>query len=259
MHEIEVSEETLPPLDFVTEEPLNGIPPINDTGNIFIRYLTHPPEITIRPRNLQVRANGIAAFYCAARGDPVPNILWRKNGKKVSSMQSRYLVSGMETAAGPNANGAVLRIEPVRAQRDDATYECVAENGVGDAVTAVATLTVFEADKVPPGFPSITPPPTTMVVEVGHTATLPCQANGSPSPRVRWLWNSLPLDVASNPRYALLNDKMHGTLQIVKSEEEDQGKFECVAENAIGTEFSKPTSLYVKGEIIIIIYIISDH
>ncbi|KPJ12355.1 Tyrosine-protein phosphatase Lar [Papilio machaon] len=85
-----------------------------------------------------------------------------------------------------------------------------------------------------------------MVVEVGHTATLPCQASGTPPPKVRWLWNSLPLDVASNPRYALLNDKMHGTLQIVKSEEEDQGKFECVAENSIGTEFSKPTSLYVK-------------
>ncbi|KAL0872159.1 hypothetical protein ABMA27_004568, partial [Loxostege sticticalis] len=103
-----------------------------------------PPEITIRPRNLQVRANGIAAFYCAARGDPIPNIQWRKNGKRVSSMQSRYQVFGMDSAAGPRANGAVLRIEPVRAQRDDATYECVAENGVGDAVTAVATLTVFE-------------------------------------------------------------------------------------------------------------------
>ncbi|XP_049874529.1 tyrosine-protein phosphatase Lar isoform X4 [Pectinophora gossypiella] len=205
-----------------------------------------PPEITIRPRNLQVRANGIAAFYCAARGDPIPNIQWRKNGKRVSSMQSRYQVSGMESAAGLGANGAVLRIEPVRAQRDDATYECVAENGVGDAVTAVATLTVFEADKVPPGFPNIALPPTTMVVEVGHTATLPCQATGNPTPRIKWLWNSLPLDVAANPRYALLNDKMHGTLQIVKSEEEDQGKFECVAENSIGTEFSKPTSLYVK-------------
>lgn len=47
--------------------------------------VTDPPEITIRPRNLQVRANGIAAFYCAARGDPVPNIQWRKNGKRVSS------------------------------------------------------------------------------------------------------------------------------------------------------------------------------
>ncbi|CAH2217956.1 jg19124 [Pararge aegeria aegeria] len=109
-----------------------------------------PPEITIRPRNLQVRANGIAAFYCAARGDPIPNIQWRKNGKRVSSMQSRYQVSGMESAAGLNANGAVLRIEPVRAQRDDATYECVAENGVGDAVTAVATLTVFEGPGLQP-------------------------------------------------------------------------------------------------------------
>lgn len=65
-------------------------------------------------------------------------------------------------------------------------------------------------DKIPPGFPSITPPPSIMVVEVGHTATLPCQATGNPTPKIRWLWNSLPLDVASNPRYALLNDKMHG-------------------------------------------------
>ena len=46
-----------------------------------------------------------------------------------------------------------------------------------------------------------------------------------------------------------------GTLQIVKSEEEDQGKFECVAENAIGTEFSKPTSLYVKGKYVVYILI----
>lgn len=52
----------------------------------------------------------------------------------------------MGAAAGPNARGDLLRIEPVRAQRDDATYECVAENGVGDAVAAVATLTVFEGE-----------------------------------------------------------------------------------------------------------------
>lgn len=51
---------------------------------------TDPPEITIRPRNLQVRANGIAAFYCAARGDPIPNIQWRKNGKRVSSKYLYY-------------------------------------------------------------------------------------------------------------------------------------------------------------------------
>lgn len=34
----------------------------------------------------------------------------------------------------------------------------------------------------------------------------------------------------------------------------DQGKFECVAENAIGTEYSKPISLYVKCKYICIVY-----
>lgn len=40
----------------------------------------------------------------------------------------------------------MLRIEPVRAGRDDAPYECIAENGVGDAVSSEATLTVYEGD-----------------------------------------------------------------------------------------------------------------
>lgn len=42
------------------------------------------------------------------------------------------------------ANGALLRIDPVRAGRDEAMWECVAENGVGDAVTAEAQLSVHE-------------------------------------------------------------------------------------------------------------------
>jgi hypothetical protein len=62
--------------------------------------------------------------------------------------QSRYTVI--------ESNGiSLLRIEPVRAGRDDAPYECIAENGVGDAVSAEATLTVYETDKTPSGFPAI--------------------------------------------------------------------------------------------------------
>lgn len=41
---------------------------------------------------------------------------------------------------------SILRIEPVRAGRDDAPYECVAENGVADAVSAEATLSVYESE-----------------------------------------------------------------------------------------------------------------
>jgi hypothetical protein len=38
-----------------------------------------------------------------------------------------------------------------------------------------------------------------------------------------------------------------GTLQISSSEEEDLGKYECIAQNNVGTEYSQPTMLYVKG------------
>lgn len=39
---------------------------------------------------------------------------------------------------------SLLKIDSVRSVRDNATYECVAENGVGDAVTSEATLLVYD-------------------------------------------------------------------------------------------------------------------
>lgn len=51
--------------------------------------------------------------------------------------QSRYVVHQYE-------NGALLRIEPVKPGRDNTVYECLAENGVGDAVSTDATLTGYE-------------------------------------------------------------------------------------------------------------------
>ena len=51
-------------------------------------------------------------------------------------------------------NGALLRIEPVRPIRDNTLYECLAENGVGDAVSAEAQLRVYEGKwKDPISFP----------------------------------------------------------------------------------------------------------
>lgn len=35
----------------------------------------------------------------------------------------------------------------------------------------------------------------------------------------------------------------------MNSVEEDQGKYECVAENQVGTEYSHATTLYVKGKL----------
>ncbi|XP_029041867.1 tyrosine-protein phosphatase Lar isoform X5 [Osmia bicornis bicornis] len=194
-----------------------------------------PPTILVRPQSQQVKAGGIASFYCTAEGAPPPQIHWRKNGKRVSPSQSRYLVHNYE-------NGALLRIEPVRSTRDSTLYECVAENGVGDAVSAEAQLKVYEAEKLPDGFPLISQAPTTKVVEMGHNAVLLCTAVGSPPPIISWVRDMLPIDT-TNPRYTVLDS---GALQITGSDVNDQGKYECVANNSVGTEYSKSAMLYVK-------------
>ena len=49
----------------------------------------------------------------------------------------RYLIGEFE-------GGSLLRIEPVRKKRESGAYECVAENGVGDEVSASAQLTVYD-------------------------------------------------------------------------------------------------------------------
>uniref|UniRef100_A0A8D8LSC0 protein-tyrosine-phosphatase n=1 Tax=Cacopsylla melanoneura TaxID=428564 RepID=A0A8D8LSC0_9HEMI len=132
-----------------------------------------PPEITLRPRNQQVKAGGITSFYCIARGDPIPVIQWRKNGKRVSGTQSRYLVQ--EFPPG----GSLLRIEPVRVARDDATYECVAENGVGDAVSAEASLTVYEEPGTAPRDVQVRPlSSSTMVIQWDEPETPNGQITG---------------------------------------------------------------------------------
>lgn len=51
-----------------------------------------PPEIVTKPRNQQVKAGGAAGFYCQAKGDPLPQIQWRKNGKKVSGKSTKPIL-----------------------------------------------------------------------------------------------------------------------------------------------------------------------
>ncbi|XP_043511829.1 tyrosine-protein phosphatase Lar-like [Frieseomelitta varia] len=99
-----------------------------------------------------------------------------------------------------------------------------------------------EAEKLPNGFPLISQAPTTKVVEMGHNAVLLCTAVGSPPPIISWVRDMLPIDT-TNPRYTVLDT---GALQITASDVNDQGKYECVANNSVGTEYSKSAMLYVK-------------
>nr|XP_060618322.1 receptor-type tyrosine-protein phosphatase delta isoform X24 [Anolis sagrei ordinatus] len=200
-----------------------------------------PPKFTRTPVDQTGVSGGVASFICQATGDPRPKIVWNKKGKKVSNQR-------FEVIEFDDGSGSVLRIQPLRTPRDEAIYECVASNSVGE-ISVSTRLTVLREDQIPRGFPTIDMGPQLKVVERTRTATMLCAASGSPDPEITWFKDFLPVDTSNNGRIKQLRSggtPIRGALQIESSEESDQGKYECVATNGAGTRYSAPANLYVR-------------
>ncbi|XP_048053485.1 protein tyrosine phosphatase receptor type Db isoform X11 [Megalobrama amblycephala] len=199
------------------------------------------PRFTRMPTDQIGVQGGVASFVCQATGDPQPKITWSRKGKKVTNQ--RFEVIEFE-----DGSGSVLRVQPLRTPRDEAIYECVASNDIGE-ITASTRLSVLREDQLPAGFPSIDMGPQLKVVERSRTATMLCAASGTPDPEITWFKDFLPIDTHTHGRIKQLRSggtPIRGALQIDQSEETDQGKYECVATNSEGTRYSTPANLYVR-------------
>uniref|UniRef100_A0A4W2HAP5 Receptor-type tyrosine-protein phosphatase F n=1 Tax=Bos indicus x Bos taurus TaxID=30522 RepID=A0A4W2HAP5_BOBOX len=228
----------------MTPEPAPGrtmvplVPALVMLGLVAGAHGDSKPVFVKVPEDQTGLSGGVASFVCQATGEPKPRITWMKKGKKVSSQ--RFEVIEFDDGAG-----SVLRIQPLRVQRDEAIYECTATNSLGEINTS-AKLSVLEEEQLPLGFPSIDMGPQLKVVEKARTATMLCAAGGNPDPEISWFKDFLPVDpAASNGRIKQLRS---GALQIESSEESDQGKYECVATNSAGTRYSAPANLYVRDQ-----------
>lgn len=195
-----------------------------------------PPKFLRTPNDQTGVQGGVASFICQATGDPRPKIVWNKKGKKVSNQR-------FEVIEFDDGSGSVLRIQPLRTPRDEAIYECVASNSVGE-ISATTRLTVLREDQLPQGFPTIDMGPQLKVVERTRTATMLCAASGNPDPDISWFKDFLPVNTTNNN--GRIKQLRSGALQIEQSEESDQGKYECVATNNDGTRYSAPANLYVR-------------
>ncbi|KAF4016760.1 hypothetical protein G4228_008189 [Cervus hanglu yarkandensis] len=153
-------------------------------------------------------------FLCEARGVPMPDITWFKDGDPlVPSAEVVYTRGGRQ-----------LQLE--RAQGSDAgTYSCKASNAVG-VVEKTTRLEVY----VPPTIEGTGEGPRVVKAVAGRPLTLECVARGYPPPTVSWYHEGLPL-VESNGTWL---EAGGGVLSLESLGEASGGLYSCVASSPAG-------------------------
>lgn len=169
-------------------------------NSIASSFFPAPPSFLVRPEDQKVGLNGIASFECVATGNPPPSVFWTKEGSQQLMFPGNKYGHLHVTPEG------TLRIQGVQ-KEDTGFYVCSALSVAGSTIVK-AFLEVTSLDDLPP--PIIQIGPANQTLPLKSVAMLPCQASGTPSPRIKWYKNGSPL-VSQSPRITVLDT---GTLQI---------------------------------------------
>ena len=186
-----------------------------------------PPYITRQPGDLQAQYGSSVMFSVAASGSPAPTYQWSKDGAQISGATSAFL--------------SVTNVS------SDATYTVVVANSAGSVTSRAASLKVLGQ----PAAPVASPPPATtepvgvapsfamqpisQAVVEGSAVTFSITALGTPTPSLQWRRNGSHLAGSNSPTLQLSN--------VAKSEE---GTYDVVATNGLGTATSSGASLLVQ-------------
>ncbi|XP_014239818.1 leucine-rich repeats and immunoglobulin-like domains protein 3 [Cimex lectularius] len=176
------------------------------------------PVMTKKPVNVTVRAGSTVKLECAASGEPIPQVGWRKDG-------------GTEFPAAQERRMHVMPTDDVfyivnAKPTDSGLYSCIAKNAAG-TVMANTTLTVHEA-------PSFIKKMEDIEVGIGKTTVLECMGSGWPKPKLRW-WKD-GVSITPGHRHILTADDQLLIIMDVKSA--DAGVYQCEITNSLGTEKS---------------------
>ncbi|XP_023708253.1 protein sax-3 isoform X3 [Cryptotermes secundus] len=190
-----------------------------------------PPTFTTKPQDQKVGLNGLASFECVATGNPPPSVFWTKEGSQVLMFPGNSYGHLHVTPEG------TLKIQGV--QREDAGFLVCSALSVAGSTTVRAFLQVTSVDDVPPPIVQIGPANQTLPLQ--SVATLPCQAIGTPQPKIKWYKNGSPL-ISQGPRIKVMDP---GTLHIDDLQLTDSGLYTCTASSESG-ETSWSASLTVE-------------
>ncbi|XP_059193550.1 hemicentin-1 [Centropristis striata] len=181
----------------------------NPAGNVSLSYNLHiqaKPRIQPAPSLLKALVGQRVTLPCVVQGEPSPEVSWFHNGLPV----------GVK-------NTTPLRIQQV-SLADQGTYQCVARNSAGQETLEIK-LEILEA-------PSFAEPGDAIMEKVANSKVIiPCPAEGSPHPKVRWFKNGLEI----HPEQSELSVARDGALVISTASASHSGDFKCVATNEAGS------------------------
>ncbi|XP_068457153.1 immunoglobulin superfamily DCC subclass member 4 isoform X3 [Clinocottus analis] len=162
------------------------------------------------PQNATVVLGRPAVMECMAQGQPKPLVSWsRQDGKPIS------------TDVVVLATNLVIR----DTRRHHAgVYVCRANKPkTREFINAAAELHVSAP-------PVILQPPETVSLSRGNTARFVCNSSGEPPPVLHWLKDGQPIK-----SFRRVKTQSPGVLLINQLALEDEGYYQCIADNGLGT------------------------
>nr|XP_058930784.1 neuronal cell adhesion molecule [Kogia breviceps] len=161
-------------------------------------------------RKEELRGN-VLSLECIAEGLPTPIIYWIKEDGTLPINRTFYR----------NFKKTLQIVQVTEA--DSGNYQCIAKNALG-AIQHVISVTVKAA-------PYWIIAPQNLVLSPGEDGTLICRANGNPKPRISWLLNGIPIEIApDDPSRKIDGD----TIIFSNVQERSSAVYQCNASNEYG-------------------------
>lgn len=222
-----------------------------DQGQYNCQINTHPVKInkvnlfvlvqpTLHPemssKDKTAKEGDTVELVCNVSGIPHPNVTWYRksiNGKKPKERVG-MTGDGLNTCVlccvpGIGMTGEVLMIHNISRYCND-MYECVADNGVANAVNHVIKVTVF--------FPPEIYLPTKRIGQaLAKETILECKITAMPQGVTVWRKNGTELQTGWKYRVDAYSDDDYTitlSLRIRQISKEDYGVYTCVASNRLG-------------------------
>ncbi|ELV11507.1 Hemicentin-1 [Tupaia chinensis] len=193
----------------------------NEAGEerkIFRLSVLVPPRIVGENtlEDVKVKEKQSVTLACEVTGNPVPEITWHKDGQLLQEDEAHHITSG----------GRFLQITNAQVSHTG-RYTCLASNIAGDKSKSFS-LNVYVSPTIA-GVDS-DGSPEDVTVTLNSPTSLVCEAYSYPPATITWFKDGAPLE--SNRNIRILPGGR--TLQILNAQEDNAGRYACVATNEAG-------------------------